>query len=299
MITGRGTPARRRSGGSGKMTGVPCRQAVLDSASGAVASVGSLRVRWTHASSYAGLSPASLVHQARLRRVRRQLRSLDLPDRGLLVDLGCSDGFVLSELRAAADVPPGWRMHGYDRRVRWVKAARRRRLPKSRFRLLDLNDESARTREQGDVVTCLETLEHVGDYRSALQVIHQAVRPGGRLILSMPVEVGPVGLVKLLGRPLARRRPYADFFASPSQRLSYAAAVASGGDIGRYRSPARLAWGPHLGFDHRAVRDHIRHRYVETSLWTIEDVQHSAFGANVFLLVRRTDEERAPDDTTG
>jgi hypothetical protein len=109
----------------------------------------------------------------------------------------------------------------------------------------------------------------------------------------MPVEVGPVGLVKLLGRPLARRRPYGDFFSSPGQWLSYAAAVATGGDIARYRSPARDAWGPHLGFDHRAVRSHIWHRYVETGLWTIEGVEHSAFGANVFLLVRRTDDERA------
>ena len=251
--------------------------------------------RWTHARSYAGLSPAALVHRARFRQLRRQLRTLDLPDWGLLVDLGCSDGFVLSELRAGADVPPGWRLHGYDRRVRWLNAARHRGVPRARFRRLDLNDESARTREQGDLVTCLETLEHVGDYRSALQVIHHAIRPSGRLILSMPVEVGPLGLVKLLGRPLTRRRPYAGFFASPGQRLSYAAAVARGGDIGRYRSPARLAWGPHLGFDHRAVRDHIRDRYVEPGLWTIEGVTHSAFGANVILLVRRADEESAPE----
>jgi SAM-dependent methyltransferase len=229
------------------------------------------------------------VHRARLRWLRRQLRGLNLPDRGLLVDLGCSDGFVLSELRTGEDIPAGWRVHGYDRRVRWLRAARCRGLPKSRFRRLDLNDESARTTEQADLVTCLETLEHVGDYCSALQVIHHAIRPGGRLILSMPIEVGVIGLVKLLGRPLARRRPYTDFFSSPGQRLSYAAAVASGGDIGRYRSPARPAWGPHLGFDHRAVRDHIRLRYVETGLWTIEGVQHSAFGANVLLLVRRTD----------
>jgi len=228
---------------------------------------------WTHARSYAGLSPASLVHRARLRRLRHQLRRLDLPGRGLLVDLGCSDGFILSELRAAADVPPSWRLHGYDHRVRWLKAARRREVPKSRFRLLDLNDGSARTAEQGHVVTCLETLEHVGEYRSALQVIHHAIRPGGRLILSMPVEVGPIGLVKLLGRPLTRRRPYAGFFSSPGQRLSYAAAVATAGDIERYRSPARPAWSPHLGFDHRTVRDHIRQCYVETGLWTIEGVE--------------------------
>jgi 2-polyprenyl-3-methyl-5-hydroxy-6-metoxy-1,4-benzoquinol methylase len=281
------------------MTRVPRQQDGRDRATGAVASVGGLTVRWTHASSYAGMSPASLVHQARLRRLRRQLRSLDLPERGLLVDLGCSDGFVLSELRAGAHVPPGWRLHGYDRRVRWLKAARLRGVTRSRFRVLDLNDDSARPVEQGDLVTCLETLEHVGDYGSALQVIHHAVRPGGRVILSMPVEVGPVGLVKLLGRPLARRRPYADFFCSPGQRLSYTAAVAMGGDIGRYRSPARVVWGPHLGFDHRTVRSHIRHRYVETGLWTVDCVEHSAFGANVFLLVRRADEERAPDDTAG
>ena len=268
---------------------MPRQHESRDPAGGVVASADTLVLRWTHARSYAGLSPASLVHRARLRRLRCQLRGLDLPRRGLLVDLGCSDGFILSELRAGADVPPGWRLHGYDRRVRLLRAARLRGVPKSRFRRLDLNDSSARTVEQGHLVTCLETLEHVGDYRSALEVIHHAIRPGGRLILSMPVEVGPAGLVKLLGRPLTRRRAYAGFFSSPGQRVSYAAAVATAGDIESYRSPARLGWSPHLGFDHRAVRSHIRHCYVETGLWTIEGVEHSAFGANVFLLIRRTD----------
>jgi 2-polyprenyl-3-methyl-5-hydroxy-6-metoxy-1,4-benzoquinol methylase len=249
---------------------------------------GAERDAWTHARSYVGLSPTNFVHRARLNRLRSLLRQLDLSSRGLVIDLGCSDGFILSELRRNEDLPPTWRVAGYDCVPRLLQAARRRRLPRARFRRIDLNDAAARVTKPGDVVLCLETLEHVGDYRSALQVLHNAVNPGGRLILSMPNEVGLVGLVKFLTRPLLRRNAYEDFFSSYRQVLRYALAVATYRDLEPFRSPPRGGWGPHLGFDHRKVKRHIRCAFVDNGLWTTERVSRSAFGANHILVVRRT-----------
>jgi SAM-dependent methyltransferase len=245
------------------------------------------RASWTHARSYVGLSPPSYVHRARLARLRSLLQRLDLPERGLVIDLGCSDGYVLSEIRRTGDLPPSWLLTGYDCKPRLLKAARKRGLVGAKFRRLDLNDAMALVVRQADVVICLETLEHVGDYRSALRVIHTAMNPRGLLVLSMPNEVGVVGLVKLLGRPLVRRDAYRGFFSGRRDLIRYAIAVATYRDLEPFRSPPRDRWGPHLGFDHRQVMRHIRREFVERGLWKVEGTARSALGANRFLVARR------------
>ncbi|MDT7570313.1 MAG: hypothetical protein QOE05_487 [Actinomycetota bacterium] len=248
---------------------------------------GADRGRWTHACSYAGLRPSSFVHRARLARLRSLLHRLDLPPSGLIVDLGCSDGYVLSELQRNGDLPPSWRIAGYDHTPYLLKAARRRGLAGARFRRIDLNDAGAVVVWPADVVICLETLEHVGDYRNALRVIHTAMKPGGLLVLSMPNEVGVVGLVKLLGRPVTRRHPHRGFFTGPREAARYVVAVATYRDLEPFRSPARAQWGPHLGFDHRQVMRNIRREFLDSGLWRPESTGRSAFGANQFLIARR------------
>src|SRR4051794_4347762 len=118
------------------------------------------RLRWTHARSYAGLAPPSYVHRARLARLRSLLQRLDLPERGLIIDLGCSDGYVLSEIQRTGDLPRAWALAGYDCKPRLLKAARRRTLAGARFQRLNLNDATASVVVPADVVICLETLEH-------------------------------------------------------------------------------------------------------------------------------------------
>jgi 2-polyprenyl-3-methyl-5-hydroxy-6-metoxy-1,4-benzoquinol methylase len=244
------------------------------------------RPRWTHARSYVGLAPPSYVHRARLARLRSLLQRLDLPERGLIIDLG-SEGYVLSEMQRTGDLPRAWGLAGYDCKPRLLKAARRRALAGARFQRLNLNDATASVVVPADVVLCLETLEHVGDYRSALCVIHAAMNPGGLLVLSMPNEVGVVGLVKLLGRPLVRRHAYRGFFTGRRDLVRYAIAVASHQDLEPFRSPPRDRWAPHLGFDHRQVMRHIEREFLDRGLWRVEGTARSALGANRFLVARR------------
>jgi 2-polyprenyl-3-methyl-5-hydroxy-6-metoxy-1,4-benzoquinol methylase len=244
---------------------------------------------WTHARSYAGLSPANFVHRARLARLRELLRRLNLPQRGLLVDLGCSDGFVIGQLQRDGDLPRSWSAAGYEVDRRLLRAARRRHLANVSFRRIDLNDTAAQVVQPGDLVICLETLEHVGNYRHALRVLHNSAKPGGWIVLSMPNEVGLVGLIKFLVRPLLRRHAYGDFFTGAKEVVRYTVTLATRGDLERFRTPPRTGWGPHLGFDHRQVVHHIRRTFVDTGLWQVEGQQRSAFGANLFLVVRRVD----------
>jgi SAM-dependent methyltransferase len=227
----------------------------------------------------------------------RLLGELDLPAQGLVVDLGCSDGFVLAELRRRGVLPAAWRMDGYDHQQRLLREARARHLPAARFRRVDLNDVGSRVNEEGDLVLCLETLEHVGDYRAALEVAHHAVVPGGLLVLTLPNEVGVIGMVKLLGRPIVRRGAYEGFFSHPRQALRYGVTVAMYGDLERFRDPRRRGWGPHLGFDHRRVTSYLTGRFVDTGLWTLERSARSGLGSNVFLVARRRSDDAADGST--
>ena len=86
----------------------------------------------------------------------------------------------------------------------------------------------------------------------------------------MPNEVGLVGLIKFLARPLLRRQAYGDFFTGIKDVVAYTVAVATRGDLERVRTPARTVWSPHLGFDHRQVVHHIRRTFVDTGLWEVE-----------------------------
>ena len=245
------------------------------------------RVGWTHALSYKGLSPAAFAHRSRLARLHMLIRGTRLPVEGLLVDLGCSDGFIIEQLWRHGDLPAGWRFAGYDHAARLLEAARLRGVPNTEFHLIDLNDPDARALDPGDLVLCLETLEHLGDYRSGLHVIDASTRPGGRIVLSMPNEVGLVGLVKFVGRPLLRAQPYRGFFSSREEVFRYLAAVVSGREIAGFRSPPRSMWAAHLGFDHRIVSRYITERYVHTGRWKVEVTTSSMAGSNRFLVLAR------------
>jgi SAM-dependent methyltransferase len=203
-----------------------------------------------------------------VRLVTTVLERLDLPESGLLLDFGCSDGYVLSRLR---DLPAlaGWRFAGYERAAHLVQAARMRSLPGAEFQAFDLNDPAATATERGDVVLCLETLEHVGRVDCAVAALDRSVRQGGVVVVTMPNEVGPVGLAKLVVRPLVRRHAYRGFFETRREAIRYAAHVIVGADLSVFRTPARPGWGPHLGFDRRVVRAHIERVYVRSGRWAV------------------------------
>lgn len=57
-----------------------------------------------------------------------------------------------------------------------------------------------------DRVFALDVLEHVPDEDAALREIERVLRPAGRAVLSLPVEVGPVALVRECYRFIDGRR---------------------------------------------------------------------------------------------
>ena len=211
---------------------------------------------FVHESSYKGIHPFSFFHRTRLRRVVETMRSLSLPARAAVADFGCSNAFFFSELLHALPEAGSMRLFGFDHSSELLAAARSRNLDNAVFDYVDLN-EPPRTREHlFDVVTCFETLEHVGNVPNAIETLLAACKPGGALLISVPNELGLPGLLKYSARKVFRRRPYESFFREQSESR-YVWRLLTGQSISVFRDPDADGWGPHLGFDWRVVLDHL------------------------------------------
>lgn len=117
-----------------------------------------------------------------------------------IVDLGCSTGFLLEDLRAAH---PTTFLVGIDLIAEGLRKAHRN-VPESALLLADVlelpcGDGSA------DAVVSANLLEHVRDDDAALTEIHRVLRPGGRAALVVPA--GP-GLYDYYDRFLGHERRY-------------------------------------------------------------------------------------------
>lgn len=111
-----------------------------------------------------------------------------------------------------------------------------------------------------DVVCCMEVFEHLPERElaAALDEIGRILRPGGLLILGVPIEIGPPAIAKGIFR-MSRRR--GEFDAQPRNILRAFAGrhfdarpsfeIAPGFDYHPY----------HTGFDYRTLRTHLRHRF--------------------------------------
>ncbi len=183
-------------------------------------------------------------------------------------------------------------MVGFDHSEALVDLARARGLPGAEFRVADVCAPPPDD-ERFDLVTCLETLEHVADWRAALEHLAARLAPGGVLVLTLPNELGVPGLVKLAARPLVRRRPYDDFFRAVSP-LRYAVRVARCGDIECFREPGRPGYGPHLGFDWRAVVAHLEREYVSSGRLEPVERRYTRLRMNVIAVYRAASNGRQP-----
>jgi ubiquinone/menaquinone biosynthesis C-methylase UbiE len=106
------------------------------------------------------------------------VKALAPADRAL--DLGVGDGRVASLIDASQLV-------GAD--VSQVALERARtRLPGADLVLIEPDEPLPFGDNEFDLVTCIETLEHVRDVQLALSEIRRVLRPGGRLALTTPAS---------------------------------------------------------------------------------------------------------------
>jgi ubiquinone/menaquinone biosynthesis C-methylase UbiE len=111
-----------------------------------------------------------------------------LPRRGSkALDVGCGTGRVAFELAAN-----GFKVDAVDIEPRVIELAKRiaaaRNETNCNFRVCDFRDQNGVTSEDYDLVVCSEVLEHVADYEHIHEMIYRSVKPGGRVIITVPYD---------------------------------------------------------------------------------------------------------------
>ena len=136
---------------------------------------------------------------------RRFETALDLARRfarGKVLDYGCGDGTFLALLMRGPHAPA--RAVGAELSDDLVTDCRTRlaNIPNLSFALIS---DLPRPEHQGayDGVVCMEVLEHVVEIDAVLDALVSLLAPGGRLLMSVPVETGLPLLVKQTVRRIA------------------------------------------------------------------------------------------------
>jgi SAM-dependent methyltransferase len=143
----------------------------------------------------------------RLSHRARYARTLDLVGdvrAALVLDYGCGDAWLLRHAHDRGIARAGW---GVDLSPDMRKAAYAAFEGVSGFEFVAPDAMAGTvTREGSDLVFCTETLEHVRDPEGTIDLLCTYLKPGGRMLITVPIEVGPSLLGKQAGRYLAALR---------------------------------------------------------------------------------------------
>ena len=207
-------------------------------------------------------------HGSRFDRAR-QLAGSD--PAGRLLDYGCGDGtFVAMIHERFASV------RGVDLDAGQIEDCRRRlgHLPRVSFGVT--GDLGAADAGGWTVVTCMEVLEHCleDQRRRIIRQLATVCAPGGRVIVSVPIETGPALAGKHLFRALAGLRRLGDYRHRERYSPMEMARSLSGLPIARpiYRGEHDTPYHGHKGFEWREVQREL------ASCLTIEQRQFTPLG---------------------
>jgi ubiquinone/menaquinone biosynthesis C-methylase UbiE len=123
------------------------------------------------------------------------------PGPGSVLDGGMGPGRLCMELERC-----GWQAYGIDLSEEMVELARRR-LPHARERLLQGSVEALPFEDDRfDAVVAMGVLEYVDDVPAVLRELERVLRPGGRIVVSIPNSRSAYGVARRhLWNPLIRR----------------------------------------------------------------------------------------------
>lgn len=125
---------------------------------------------------------------ARLNFIREVIASMKM-ERAAVADLGCGSGLILCD---ALGLKPLWRGHGLDISPAAISYARRLAEHKgiserADFRLGNIERLPFATRSL-DLVVASEVIEHMPEPSRVIEEIARVLKPGGQLILTMPLD---------------------------------------------------------------------------------------------------------------
>lgn len=138
---------------------------------------------------------------ARLKFIREVVKTISIEE-AEVADLGCGSGMILCDVLA---LKPRWRGQGLDISEAAVKYARRlaghKSIPdRAAFRVGDIS-RLPFANASLDLVIASEVIEHMPEPEQVFSEISRVLRPGGRLILTMPMESHTPAHIHALNRP--------------------------------------------------------------------------------------------------
>lgn len=173
----------------------------------------------------------------------------DVNCKSKVIDFGCGKGYFINELRKKISCE----VIGYDK-----------------FMELE-NDFVTNSFSEVDKIgyydffTCFETLEHCHppEQRRILKLAHNQLKDTGRMIISVPIEIGPISLLKNFMRRKTRDASFPDFTISNILKTAF------------YRPTTwhrdSLDYPGHFGWDHRKLEEEIK----ALGIFTIEKKKYS------------------------
>lgn len=145
-----------------------------------------------------GSSLTRLAHQSRFNRV---LQLLDDPPYQQVLDYGCGDGLLLKVARDRGLIQSGF---GVDIAPSMIAACQDIFVGNTAFQFCPPTAMSNLIPAKScDLLLCTETLEHVNNPAQVLDTILPYCQAQAKVIISIPIEVGPSLIFKQIGRYLA------------------------------------------------------------------------------------------------
>lgn len=194
-------------------------------------------------------TPNPIARFSHRSRIRKSLSIVRRCGCGAILDYGCGAGHFVNAINVLA----GYSCVGYEP---FMIERQHEGLP--------IFNHLSEIEKRGpfDMVTLFETIEHLDDNEARLFLSRAAsvLKPGGRILFSAPIEIGPAIFAKELNRSILHRRP--------PENTIYELLLA--GFLG---IPARRADNiktSHKGFDYRAAI-----QFVERECGPVEIISYS------------------------
>ena len=212
---------------------------------------------YDHSINYRRKSIKSLPHRIRLKNILLYLEKEVNFTNKTYCDVGCSNGYITALINAKFKPAE---CHGLDHSEGHVNEGRIN-YPDICFNTIDLNHDQ-QSFKQYDIVSCFETLEHVGNLDKALENLLNITKKEGFLFIVVPIEIGFQGLVRFVIKTSFFKYNLNELSQEEHLYRSYFLTLLRGGRISRFRDK-RQGWGTHFGFDYRDIDDYLRTAEVE------------------------------------
>lgn len=200
-----------------------------------------------HSKTYQKFSLKNLPHRRRLHTIIKLINKYSQSSKIKLefADIGCSNGYITEKIRIQLGLDNAT---GFDHSTENLKIGKEL-YPNIDFKFIDLNQVIKNNPKYG-LVTCFETLEHVGDLNNALKSIFMLADSQSLIIISVPIEIGIIGLIKFIIKTIIFNYSLTELYGKPS-KWKYLISLLRN-DISKYRE-SRNGWGTHYGFNYKVI----------------------------------------------